>query len=40
MGDFYAWASGESVTLVAARYDYGVNWAIYTDGTFTHWNVS
>jgi hypothetical protein len=33
--DFYVRASDDSVSLLAAEYDYGVNWAIYTDGTCT-----
>jgi hypothetical protein len=39
-GDFYFWASDGLVTRSAARYDYGVNWTIYTGGTLTRWNVS
>jgi len=36
--DFYFRASNGSVTLPAAGYDYGANWAISTGGTLTHWN--
>jgi len=36
--DFYSRASDGSVTLPAAGYDYGVNWATCTGGTFTRWN--
>ncbi|XYH94952.1 hypothetical protein ACMHYB_45165 [Sorangium sp. So ce1128] len=39
-GDVYFQASDGSVTLPAAGYDYGDNWAIFTGGTFTHWNGS
>ena len=39
-GDVYVRASGESVTLLAAGYHYGGNWAISTGGTHTRWNVS
>jgi len=39
-GDFYSRASGGSVTLPAAGYDYGGNWASSTDRTFTCKNTS
>ena len=39
-GDFYARASDGSVTLPAAGYDYGGNWAISTGGSLTRWNGS
>ena len=39
-GDVYFQASDGSVTLPAAGYKYGDNWAIFTGGTFTHWNGS
>ena len=39
-GDFYFRASSESVTLLAAGYDYGGDWASSTGGTFTRKNVS
>ena len=39
-GDVYARASSGSVTLPAAGYNYGGNWAISTGGTFTRWNSS
>jgi hypothetical protein len=39
-GRFYGRASGGSVTLPAAGYDYDVNWAIYVDGFFLHWTSS
>ena len=38
--DLYVRASDESVTLLAAGYNYGVNWAISTGGTLIHWNGS
>lgn len=31
--DFYFRAFDNSVSLLVAEYDYGANWAIYTDGT-------
>jgi len=37
-GGFYARASDGSVTLPAAGYDYGGNWASFTGGTFTRRN--
>ena len=37
--DFYFRAFDGSVSLPAAGYDYGGNWAISTDGTFTRWNM-
>jgi len=39
-GDFYARASDGLVTLPAAEYDYGGNWAISTGGSLTRWNSS
>jgi len=39
-GDFYSWAFVKLVTLPDARYNYGGNWAISTDGVFTRWNIS
>ena len=39
-GDLYDRASDGSVTLPAAGYDYGGNWASSTGGTRTRWNVS
>ena len=38
--DFYFQASDELVTLPIAGYDYGSNWTISADGTFTHKNNS
>jgi len=38
--DFYFRAFDGSVSLPAAGYDYGGNWAISTDGTLTRWNNS
>ena len=38
--DFYFQASGELVALPTAGYDYGSNWTISADGTFTHKNSS
>ena len=39
-GDFYFRAFDGLVTLPAAGYDYGGNWAISTGGTLTRWNGS
>ena len=39
-GDFYFRASSKSVTLLAAGYHYGGDWASSTGGTFTRKNVS
>lgn len=39
-GDFYAQASGVSVALHAAGYDYGGYWEISTGGTYTRKNDS
>src|SRR5262249_5803601 len=38
--DFYFQAFDELVTLPIAGYDYGSNWTISADGTFTHKNNS
>jgi len=38
--DVYVRASGGLVTLPAAGYDYGGNWASSTGGAFTRWNGS
>ena len=38
--DFYFQASDELVTRITAGYDYGSNWTISADGTFTHKNSS
>ena len=38
--DFYFRASGGSVSLPAAGYDYGGNWASSTGGILTRKNVS
>jgi len=37
---FTSGLSDSLVTLAAAGYNYGVNWAIYTGGTFIRWNIS
>jgi hypothetical protein len=34
-GDFYFWALNGLVTLTAARYNYGGNWASSAGGTYT-----
>jgi hypothetical protein len=39
-GDFYFQASDELVTRLIAEYNYGRNWTISADGTFTHKNSS
>ena len=39
-GGFYFRAFDGSVTLPAAGYDYGGNWAISTDRTLTCWSTS
>ena len=36
-GDVYSRAFGESVTLLAAEYNYGGSWAASTGGTLVRW---
>jgi hypothetical protein len=37
-GGFYFQASGGSVTLTAAGYNYDIDWTSYVGGTCTRWN--
>jgi len=39
-GGFYFQASGSSVTLAAAGYDYNMDWTPYVGGIFARWNGS